>query len=62
MEELVKRFTPVRLQAVQNSQFHERKQKPKEPVDDYAQDLRRLFHKRGSRETEEMGQSVMSNQ
>ena len=68
MEELVKRFTPVRLQAVQSSQFHERKQKPQESVDDYAQDLHRLFHKayptaqRGSRETEEMGQSVLSNQ
>ena len=68
MEELVKRFTPVRLQAVHSSQFHERKQKPQESVDDYAQDLRRLFHKayptaqRGSRETEEMGQSVLSNQ
>ena len=45
MEEPVKRFTPVRLQAVQCSQFHERKQKPQEPVDDYVQDLRRLFHK-----------------
>ena len=68
MEELVKRFTPVRLQAVQSSQFHERKQKPQESVDDYAQDLCRLFHKayptaqRGSRETEELGQSVLSNQ
>ena len=67
MGELVKRFTPVRLQAVQSSQFHEWKQKPQEPVDDYAQDLRRLFHRayptaqRGSRETEEMGQSVLSN-
>ena len=62
--ELVKRFTPVRLQAVQSSQFHERKPKPQESVDGYAQDLRRLFHKayptaqQGSRETDEMGQSV----
>ena len=36
MEELVKRFTPVRLQAVQSSQFHEWKQKPQEPVNDWA--------------------------
>ena len=68
MEELVKRFTPVRLKAVQSSQFHERKQKPQESVDDYAQDLRQLFHKaypmvqRGSREAEEMGRAVLSNQ
>ena len=66
MEELVKWFTPVRLQAMQSSQFHERKQKPQEPVDDYAKDLHRLFHKayptaqRGSRETEEMGRAVCS--
>ena len=39
MEELVKWFTPVRLQAVQSSQFHKWKQKPQESVDDYAQDL-----------------------
>ena len=37
--ELSKRFTPVRIQAVQSSLFHERKQGPKESVDDYAQDL-----------------------
>ena len=42
--ELTQRFKPVRLQSVQSSMFHERKQKPNESVDTYAQDLRRLFH------------------
>ena len=34
MEELVKQFTQVRLQAVQRCQFHE--QKPQGSVNDYA--------------------------
>jgi len=38
--ELTKRFTPVRLKAVQSGLFHERKQKvPSESVNTYAQDL-----------------------
>ena len=42
--ELTTRFTPVRIRAVQSSLFHDRKQQhPKETVDAYAQDLRRLF-------------------
>ena len=70
-EELVaalrKRFTPVRIQSVQSSIFHERKQKEGERVDDYAQDLRRLFHRAysstpGGGEAEAMGGSVLSNQ
>ena len=61
------RFTPVRIQSVQSSIFHERKQKDGESVDDYAQDLRKLFHRaysstRGGGETEAMGRSVLSNQ
>ena len=66
--ELTKRFTPVRIQAVQTSKFHERKQKTAESVDSFAQDLRKLFYKaypattRGSKEMEEMGQSVLSSQ
>ena len=36
---------PVRISAVQSSLFHDRRQKEREPVDDYAQDLRKLFHK-----------------
>lgn len=53
---------------MQCSQFQKRKQKPQESVDSYAQDFHRLVHKayptakQGSRETEEMGESVLSNQ
>ena len=66
--ELMKRFTPVRLQSVQSSLFHERKQKTIESVDAYAQDLRRLFHlaypraQQGSQEAEDMGRSVLASQ
>lgn len=42
--ELQKRFTPVRLKAVQSSLFHDRKKTPHESVDTYAQDLRQLFY------------------
>ena len=38
------RFTPVMIQSVQSSHFHERRQSPSETVDAYAQDLRQLFH------------------
>ena len=41
---LKQRLTPVRIQAVQSSRFHERKQGAKESVDSYAQDLLRLFN------------------
>ena len=50
------------------SHFHERRQKAGESVDSFAQDLRGLYHKaypstsRGSKETEEMGQTVLANQ
>ena len=66
--ELMKRFTPVRLQSVQSSLFHERKQKASESVDAYAQDLCRLFHlaypraRQGSQEAEDMGRSVLASQ
>ena len=43
--ELCKRFTPVRIQGVDTSLFHDRKQKANETVDAYAQDLRRLYQK-----------------
>ena len=65
---LKKRFTPVRIQAIQMSHFHERRQKAGESVDSFAQDLRGLYHKaypstsRGSKETEEMGQTILANQ
>ena len=66
--ELQKRFTPVQLQTVQSSLFHDRKQKTGESVDDYAQDLRTLFHKaypyaqQGTQEAERLGQLVLVNQ
>ena len=58
----------MRIQAVQSSLFHERKQKEKESVDSYAQTIRELFHKaypsavRGSPEAESMGKSVLASQ
>ena len=66
--ELHKRFTPVHLQAVQSSLFHDRKQKSGEPVDEYAQDLRVLFYRaypyvqQGTQEAEKFGQMVLTNQ
>ena len=39
VEELKKCFTPVHIQAVQSSLFHDRKQKPGETMDAYAQDV-----------------------
>ena len=65
---LRKRFTPVQIQSVQSSRFHERKQGAKESVDDYAQDLQKLFQKAYAGTThlrggaEEMGQSVFRYQ
>ena len=68
MEALLRRFTPVTIQSVQTSQLHERKQRPQESVDTFAQDLRQLFWKayasvsRGSQEAEEMGKAVLASQ
>ena len=67
-EALRKRFTPVQIQSVQSSRFHERKQGPHESVDDYAQELQRLFHRAyaGAQSqgggAEAMGQSVLRYQ
>ena len=67
-EALRRRFTPVQIQSVQSSRFHERKQGVRESVDDYAQDLQRLFHRAYARTAhmgggaEEMGQSVLQYQ
>jgi hypothetical protein len=66
--ELNKRFTPVRIPVVDTNMFHERKQRDKETVDEYAQELRRLFYKayprsqQSTKEAEEMGQNVLSCQ
>ena len=45
VKELTRRFTPVRIQSVQTSLFHDRKQGDHESVDKYAQDLKSHFHK-----------------
>ncbi len=61
-------FTPVRIQALECSVFHERKQGSHETVDKYAQDLQRLFQKAytkaalSSDDALEMGQAVLSSQ
>jgi hypothetical protein len=68
VSELKQRFTPVHLSAVQSSMFHNRKQGEEETVDNYAQDLPRLFHKaypssqRGGQEAESIAQNVLANQ
>ena len=38
------RSIPMRMQVVHSSSFHQRKQETNETVDQYAQDLRRLFY------------------
>ena len=56
--ELKKRLTPVKIQTVECSLFHEWRQKSGETVDAYAQDLRRLFYPpfcQGTSESEERG-------
>ena len=68
VEQLTKRFTPVQIQPIQSQLFHDRQQKPKETVDEYAEALKKLFVKaysnlaRGGQEAETMGQSVLANQ
>ena len=58
---LTNRFTPVQIQAVQSSLFHDRKQLPRKTVDEYAQDVLCLFYQaypraqQGTQETENMG-------
>ena len=41
VEQLIQCFTLVRIGAVQSSLFHDRQQKEKESIDDYAQELRK---------------------
>ena len=66
--ELHKRFTPVCLQAVQSSLFHDQKHNSGEPLDKYAQDLRVLFYKaypyaqQWIQEPERLKQMVLTNQ
>ena len=66
--ELTKCFTPVRLPAVQSQMFHDRRQGQKETVDEYAQELRKLYAKayaavtRGTAKAEEVGKQVLASQ
>ena len=66
--ELGKRFTSVRLPAVQTQMFHERRQGPKETVDEFVQELCKLYSKayatvtHGTPEAEEVGQRVLASQ
>jgi len=68
VNELKKRFTPVRLQAVQSSLFRDHRQKPNETVDVYAQELRTLLYRaypqvqQEQKETEEMACTMLANQ
>ena len=65
---LKKRFTPVKLTAIQTQMFHDRVQGAKESVDEFAQSLRKLFSKayattvHGEPEANSMGQTVLANQ
>ena len=60
VREMKKQFTPVHLQAVQSSLFHNQKQRDNESVDVYAPELRNLFFRaypqaqQGATETENM--------
>ena len=45
VKELSKIFVPVRIEAIQSSMFHERRQKKGESVDEYAQDLRCVYQR-----------------
>ena len=63
--ELKHRFTPVRIQSVQTSLLHERKQGQNESVDSYAQSLKSLFRKaypQVQQGGESIGKSVLVSQ
>ena len=65
---LTDRFTPVQIEAEESSLFHDRKQQTHETVDEYAQDVCRLFYQanpqaqQGTQETEDRGRSVLDYQ
>ena len=68
VQAMSRRFTPIRIQALECSTFHERKQGRKECIDTYAQELQRLFQRaypnavHGNTDAQEMGQAVLSSQ
>ena len=62
VDALKKRFTPVKLTALQTQLFHSRRQGATESVDDFAQELRRLHSKAPPQVPEQVGQIVFVNQ
>ena len=68
VKEPTRRFTPVRIQSVQTSLFHDRRQSDQETVDSYAQDLKSHFYKaypqahQGNKAAESMGKSALASQ
>ena len=63
-----RRFTPIRLTAVQAQLFHTRQQQEKESVDQFAQELRKLYNlayagaATEGPQAERMGQTLLANQ
>ena len=63
-----RRFTPIRLTAVQAQLFHNRQQQEKETVDQFAQDLQKLYNLAYAGATSEgpqaerMGRTLLANQ
>ena len=63
-----RRFTPIRLTAVQAQLFHNRQQQERETVDQFAQDLQKLYNLAYAGATSEgpqaerMGQTLLVNQ
>ena len=61
-------FTPIRIGAVRSRLLYDRQQKEREYVDDYAQDLRKLFYKaypqtlQGTTDLENISKSILCNQ
>ena len=66
--ELSKCFTPVLFPAMETQVFHDRRQVPRETVDEFAQELRKLYANayapvtRGTRQEEEVGQHMLSSE
>ena len=67
-KQLVQHFSPVRIGAVQSSLFHDRDQGERESVDDYVQELRKLFYKaypqtmQGTTDFQDISKSILRNQ
>ena len=68
VDALMRRFTPVRLTAVQTQLFHNRQQAEGETVEQFAQDLQKLFNQAYARaaregpEAEKLARTLLTNQ